>query len=192
MLAIIGASPLTPKVKEPRIEGVPGLAEAEAKVHGTSPEEVHFHEWGPRLHRRHQSGPSSWWRWREWSGWYAPLNVGSGTVKCAHGVLPVPAPATLELLEGLPVYAEGSPAERVTPTGASLVKCLADEFGPLPAGRVLASGRGLGDRESDIPNLLVRCWWRPRTMAKRTDSGGTGRRPGDEHRRHESPSTTVR
>lgn len=155
VLAIIGASPLSPKVKERASKAFRLLAEAEAKVHGTSPEEVHFHEVGAIDSIADIIGA---FVLVEMAGVErvvcSPLNVGSGTVKCAHGVLPVPAPATLELLEGLPVYAEGSPMERVTPTGALLVKCLADEFGPLPAGRVLASGRGLGDRESDIPNLL--------------------------------------
>ncbi|MEA4880735.1 MAG: LarC family nickel insertion protein, partial [Synergistaceae bacterium] len=84
----------------------------------------------------------------------SPLNVGPGTIRCAHGLLPIPAPATADLLEGMPVYAEGGPLERVTPTGALLVRCLAGSFGPLPAGRVIASGKGLGDRDSDIPNLL--------------------------------------
>ena len=155
VLAIIEASPLPPKVKERASEAFRLLAEAEAKVHGTSPEEVHFHEVGAIDSIADIIGA---FVLVEMAGVErvvcSPLNVGSGTVKCAHGVLPVPAPATLELLEGIPVYAEGTPMERVTPTGALLVKCLADEFGPIPAGRVLGSGKGLGDRESDIPNLL--------------------------------------
>ena len=84
----------------------------------------------------------------------SPLNVGSGTIRCAHGVLPVPAPATENLLIGMPVYSAGSPIERVTPTGALLVKMLASHFGTMPAGKVMGSGRGLGSRESDIPNFL--------------------------------------
>lgn len=155
VLAIIDGSPLSPWVKKKSEEAFRLLAAAEAKVHGTTPEEVHFHEVGAIDSIADIIGA---FVLVEMAGVErtvcSPLNVGSGTVKCAHGVLPVPAPATMELLEGIPVYSQGSPMERVTPTGALLVRCLADEFGPLPAGKVLASGRGLGDREGDIPNLV--------------------------------------
>lgn len=155
VLAIVDASPLSPFVKEKSREAFRLLAEAEASVHGTTPDEVHFHEVGAIDSIADIIGA---FVLVDMAGVQrvisSPLNVGSGTVKCAHGVLPVPAPATLALLEGIPVYSEGSPMERVTPTGALLVKCLADDFGPLPAGRVTASGRGLGDRDGDIPNLV--------------------------------------
>ena len=82
------------------------------------------------------------------------VNVGSGTVKCAHGILPVPAPATELLLHGLPICSLGEPLERTTPTGALLVRCLADAFCPLPEGVIVASGYGLGTRDSDLPNVL--------------------------------------
>ena len=155
VLAIIDASPLSPWVKEKSAEAFRLLAEAEGKVHGTSPEEVHFHEVGAIDSIADIIGA---FVLVEMAGIRrvvcSPLNVGHGTIRCAHGLLPVPAPATAELLEGVPVYAEGGPLERVTPTGALLVRCLAESFGPLPAGKVLASGKGLGDRDSDIPNLL--------------------------------------
>ncbi|MDK2959669.1 MAG: pyridinium-3,5-bisthiocarboxylic acid mononucleotide nickel chelatase, partial [Synergistaceae bacterium] len=155
VLAIIEASPLSPGVKEQSAAAFRLLAEAEAKVHGTTPEEVHFHEVGAIDSIADIIGA---FVLVEKAGIEktvsSPLNVGSGTIKCAHGILPVPAPAAMELLKGIPVYAEGAPMERVTPTGALLVRCLAGEFGPLPAGKVLASGKGLGDRESDIPNLV--------------------------------------
>lgn len=155
VLAIVEASPLSPFVKEKSAAAFRLLAEAEASVHGTTPEEVHFHEVGAIDSIADIIGA---FVLVEMAGVErivsSPLNVGSGTVLCAHGLLPVPAPATLALLEGIPVYAEGSPMERVTPTGALLVKCLADDFGPLPAGRVTASGRGPGDRDGDIPNLV--------------------------------------
>ena len=155
MLAIIEASSLSPRVKEQSSAAFRLLAGAEASVHGTAPDEVHFHEVGAIDSIADIIGA---FVLVEMAGVErvvsSPLNVGSGTVRCAHGLLPVPAPATLALLEGIPVYSEGSPMERVTPTGALLVKCLADSFGPLPAGRVLASGRGLGDRDGDIPNLM--------------------------------------
>jgi hypothetical protein len=83
------------------------------------------------------------------------LNVGSGTVKCQHGTLPVPAPATLALLGDAPVYAAGSPMERVTPTGAAVLRMLQVEYGTLPAMRVAARGYGAGGRETPgEPNLL--------------------------------------
>ena len=68
------------------------------------------------------------------------LNVGSGTVKCAHGVMPVPAPATAQLIEGVPVYSTGIQAELLTPTGALVVTDYADRYGPMPAMRVQQIG----------------------------------------------------
>ena len=85
----------------------------------------------------------------------SPLNVGSGTVTCAHGVLPVPAPATALLLRGLPIFSRGAPMERTTPTGALLARTLASAFCSIPAGSVIASSFGLGNRDSeDMPNVL--------------------------------------
>ncbi|MGD0802405.1 MAG: LarC family nickel insertion protein, partial [Terracidiphilus sp.] len=99
----------------------------------------------------------------EWLGltpgvarWFSsPLNVGSGTVVCQHGTLPVPAPATLALLMDAPVYAAGEPMERVTPTGAVLLRMLDVQYAPLPQMRVLQTGYGAGGRETHgQPNLL--------------------------------------
>ena len=85
----------------------------------------------------------------------SPLNVGSGTVMCQHGTLPVPAPATLALLGDAPVYAAGPPMERVTPTGAAVLRMLDVSYEPLPAMRVKATGYGAGGRETPgEPNLL--------------------------------------
>ena len=85
----------------------------------------------------------------------SPLNVGSGTVKCAHGTLPVPAPATVALLGSAPVYSAGPPMERVTPTGASVLRMLKVVYGSLPAMRIDARGYGAGGRETPgEPNLL--------------------------------------
>jgi len=155
VLEIIGASPLSPRVKERSAAAFRLLAEAEAKVHGTTPDKVHFHEVGALDSIADIIGA---FVLVEMAGVDAvvssPLNVGHGTITCAHGILPVPAPATAELLAGLPVRVEGGPMERVTPTGALLVRCLASSFGPLPAGKVLGSGKGAGDRDGDIPNVL--------------------------------------
>jgi len=155
VLAIIEASPLSARVKEESGAAFRLLAEAEAKVHGTTPDRVHFHEVGAIDSIADIIGA---FVLVEMAGVdtvvSSPLNVGHGTIKCAHGILPVPAPATAELLAGIPVHVEGAAMERVTPTGALLVQRLASSFGPLPPGRVLASGKGAGDRESDIPNVL--------------------------------------
>ena len=77
----------------------------------------------------------------------SPLNVGGGTVKCAHGVLPVPVPATVELLQGAPVYSSGIQVELVTPTGAAIVKTLVKRFASFPAMTIEKSGYGAGSRD---------------------------------------------
>jgi len=82
------------------------------------------------------------------------IHVGTGFVQCAHGTLPVPAPATLALLEGIPAYSTGIEAELATPTGVAILKILARSFGPRPAMRVDQTGYGAGGRELEIPNLL--------------------------------------
>src|SRR5207253_329306 len=85
----------------------------------------------------------------------SPLNVGSGTVKTEHGVLPVPAPATAELLQGKPVYARGPAVELTTPTGAAIASTLAVEFGALPPMHISATGYGAGDKDfSEHANVL--------------------------------------
>jgi uncharacterized protein (TIGR00299 family) protein len=85
----------------------------------------------------------------------SPLNVGSGTVDCQHGTIPVPAPATLALLGDAPVYAAGTPMERVTPTGAALLRMLDVQYAALPAMRIQKTGYGAGGCETPgQPNLL--------------------------------------
>src|SRR4029079_5509313 len=84
----------------------------------------------------------------------SPLNVGGGMVKCAHGLFPVPAPATARLLEGVPLYGNGT-SELVTPTGALLVTSYAKAYGPLPSMSISKIGYGAGDRDpKDTPNVL--------------------------------------
>lgn len=154
--AIISGSGLSQRVKRETLRAFSLLAEAEAHVHGTTPDEIHFHEVGAVDSIIDIAGA---FVLMEALGWprviCSPVNVGSGTVKCAHGVLPVPAPAAEYLLRGLPVFANGSPMERTTPTGALLVKILADGFGAIPAGKITVSGFGFGNHESDeMPNAL--------------------------------------
>ena len=145
---LIRGSELAPPVRE-RAEAIfARLAEAEARVHNVAPEEVHFHEVGAMDSILDIVGASVA---VEQLGIeriaVSPLNLGGGTVKTAHGELPVPAPATAALLQGAPVYSSGAEGELVTPTGAAVVATLAKEFGPLPAMTVAAVGYGAGSND---------------------------------------------
>ena len=131
------------------------LAAAEAAIHGTPIEKVHLHEVGALDSIIDIVGAVFGF---EWFGIAdvesSPLNVGGGMVRCEHGVFPVPAPATARLLEGVPVYGNGT-SELVTPTGALLVTSYAKAYGPLPAMRIGKIGYGAGDRDpADTPNVL--------------------------------------
>jgi uncharacterized protein (TIGR00299 family) protein len=152
---IITQSSLSDKVKLKSIETFRVLAEAEAKVHGEPVDHVHFHEVGAVDSIIDIAGAMIM---LEYIGWpnaeFSCLNVGSGTVMCEHGMLPVPAPAAAELLKGMDVCSFGEPMERVTPTGAALVKTLAGKTSHMPSGKIVSIGIGLGRREGDIPNLL--------------------------------------
>ena len=132
------------------------LAETEADIHRRPVEEIHLHEVGAVDSIIDIAGAVFG---LEWLGAdrivSSPLNVGSGTVTCAHGVLPVPAPATARLVAGVPVYSTGVEAELLTPTGALLVTDYASQFGPLPALRVRQVGYGAGDRDlPGSPNVV--------------------------------------
>jgi uncharacterized protein (TIGR00299 family) protein len=132
------------------------LAEAEAAIHDMPVEQVHLHEVGALDSIIDIVGVVAG---MEWLGAAqvvsSPLNVGGGTVRCAHGVFPVPAPATTRLLQGVPVYAGEVLRELTTPTGALLVTSYAERFGPLPAMRVRGVGYGAGDADvPGYPNVL--------------------------------------
>ena len=139
ILKIIAAAPLSHAVKQHASRAFQLLGEAEAAIHSIPIERVHFHEVGAvdtivdivcAAAGAELLGVDRWIA--------SPLNVGSGTVECAHGTLPVPAPATLALLGNAPVYAAGPAMERVTPTGAAILRMLDVEYGPLPALRPTA------------------------------------------------------
>jgi uncharacterized protein (TIGR00299 family) protein len=156
ILGIIRSAPLSESVKTRATRAFQLLGEAEAGIHSIPIESVHFHEVGAvdtivdivcAAAGCEALGVDRWLASR--------LNVGSGTVVCQHGTLPVPAPATLALLADAPIYAAGPPMERVTPTGAAVLRMLEVCYEPLPPMRVKASGYGAGGRDTPgEPNLL--------------------------------------
>ncbi|MDR0652513.1 MAG: nickel pincer cofactor biosynthesis protein LarC [Synergistaceae bacterium] len=155
---ICAKSDISEWVRAKSLDAFKLLAEAEAEAHGTTPEDIHFHEVGAVDSIVDIIGSMLI---MDWFGrpemLCSPVNVGSGTVKCAHGILPVPAPATAILLRGLPIFSAGSPMERTTPTGALLLRVLVGEngFRPLPEGRIICASMGLGGRDTpEMPNAL--------------------------------------
>jgi hypothetical protein len=156
ILKIIRAAELSDAVKERACRAFQLLGEAEAAIHGVDVEKVHFHEVGAVDTIVDIVGTAVAAELLGVDRWIcSPLNVGSGTVKCQHGTLPVPAPATLKLLADAPVYSAGPAMERVTPTGASVLRMLNVSYEPMPAMRVKAAGYGAGGRDTPgEPNLL--------------------------------------
>jgi pyridinium-3,5-bisthiocarboxylic acid mononucleotide nickel chelatase len=152
---IIEKSELNEIVKKRSIGIFHRLAEAEAKVHRTTVEDIHFHEVGAMDSIIDVVGSVAGLAALGVEKIYcSPLHVGSGTVECAHGTLPVPAPATAELIKGKPIYSTGVQGELLTPTGAAILTTLASGFGPMPPMTVEKIGYGAGTSEPDIPNLL--------------------------------------
>ena len=153
---IIQQSSLSSVVKDKSIKIFELLAGVEGKIHNKPQEEVHFHEVGAvdsivdivgTVYGLEALGITSLF--------VSPLPLGSGFVKTVHGRIPIPAPATIALLEGIPVYDSGTQHEMVTPTGAALVKVLARSFGPMPPMVIEKTGYGAGKRNlPDRPNLL--------------------------------------
>src|SRR6202166_4050927 len=156
ILEILTNSQLAPPVQERASRIFQKLGEAEAHVHDAPLEKIHFHEVGAVDAIVDIVGSCI--------GFHAlgierfacsPLNVGGGTVKMAHGVLPVPAPATARLLQGAPTFSNGVQRELVTPTGAAIVATLCDSFGPQPPMSVSAIGYGAGTADLEgQPNVL--------------------------------------
>ncbi len=131
------------------------VADAEGKVHGVPPDEVHFHEVGALDSIADiVAASSAFHQLRPDETWCSPVHVGCGTVRCAHGVLPVPAPATLELLKGMPAYSDGVRGELATPTGVALLRHFCTGFGAMPPLVVEAVGHGAGTKDFGIPNLF--------------------------------------
>jgi len=155
LLRIIDRSYLEPEIKEKSREIFQRIASVEAKIHKKPVGEIHFHEiggldsivdivgsvWGPNqigINKIHVS----------------KVNVGTGFVKCEHGTLPVPAPATLALMKGKPIYSSGVEAELLTPTGAAILSSLASKFGQMPPMKVEKIGYGAGRDDLPHPNVL--------------------------------------
>jgi uncharacterized protein (TIGR00299 family) protein len=155
ILDIIERSDLSEEVKGTSRAIFTKLAEAEAKVHGLDVEDIHFHEVGGLDAIVDIVGSVVGLRSLGIEEVYSsPLHLGTGFVECAHGMLPVPAPATLELVRGVPTYGRDVEAELTTPTGAAIITTLAKGFGRAPLMEVGAIGYGVGHRDLPIPNLL--------------------------------------
>ena len=157
---LIRGAKLPPKVEEWSLSIFRNLAVAEAAVHNATPESVHFHEVGATDALVDIVGTCLGLEWLGIEALYcSALPTGSGTVRAAHGRLPVPVPAVLELWEmgQVPIYSNGIDRELVTPTGAAIVVTLAQEFGGCPPLRLKKVGLGAGNHDLPIPNVL-RLW----------------------------------
>ncbi len=157
ILAILDRADLPPVVKQQSRAVFECLAEAEAAVHGISVDRVHFHEVGALDAIIDITGTcAALYLLGAGRVVCSPLPAGRGEVHCAHGKLPLPAPATLELLagRGVPVEGRDTGYELVTPTGAALVVALADSFGPIPAFNIAAVGCGAGSIDPGYANYL--------------------------------------
>ena len=153
------------KVKEDILAVYSLIAEAESKAHGMPVTEIHFHEVGSMdaiadvtavcllMHTIHPDQVV-----------VSPVNVGFGKVRCAHGILPVPAPATAHILQDVPAYAGRIEGELCTPTGAALLKHFADSFGSMPVMRVQSIGYGMGKKDFEAANCV-------RAMLGETEGG---------------------
>jgi len=152
---IIGDLNVPAKVKEDAVSIYKLIAAAESKAHGRPVEEIHFHEVGAMdavadivaaCYLMNKIAPDR--------VIVSPVHVGYGEVKCAHGIVPVPAPATAAILEGVPVSAGHIEGELCTPTGAALLKFYADEFGQMPEMSISRTGYGMGKKDFEQANCV--------------------------------------
>lgn len=153
--AIITQSTLADPVKQTSLSIFRRIAEAEAKVHGKALEDVHFHEVGATDSIVDIVGAAICFHALDVDAvWSSPLELGGGFVRCAHGMMPVPAPATVEILHGIPTTRGGVEHEATTPTGAAIIAALAHAFKAAPAMTTLSTGYGIGHRRTVRPNML--------------------------------------
>ena len=152
---IIDAMPVSDKVKSDALNVYTLIAKAEGYVHGKDMTEIHFHEVGTKdaivdvvavCMLMEKLAPEK--------VIVSPIHVGSGFVKCAHGILPVPAPATAHILTGIPTYGGGIKGELCTPTGAALIKYFAENYGDMPLMTVSKTGYGMGTKDFEIANCV--------------------------------------
>lgn len=152
---IIKELKLSQKVKEQALIVYKRIAEAEGIVHGEKPEHIHFHEVGSLDAVTDVAGCCLLMEMLEADVvFFSPVNTGSGTVHCAHGILPVPAPATALLLKGIPIYNNEIESELCTPTGAALAGTFADEFGHVPLMNISKIGYGMGKKDFSQANCV--------------------------------------
>jgi pyridinium-3,5-bisthiocarboxylic acid mononucleotide nickel chelatase len=156
ILAMIDKAAISDRAKQNANNVFRRLGEAEASVHGVPIEKVHFHEVGAIDSIADIVGACVALDLLDVGEVHiSAINVGSGTVNTEHGLLPVPAPATAALLEGMPIYARGPQVELTTPTGAALASTLSLSFGSMPAMSIGTIGYGAGDRDfKEQPNVL--------------------------------------
>jgi len=167
ILKLIDQAPLPDTVKQNSSRIFRRLAEAEGSVHGKPPEEVHFHEVGAVDSIVDIVGAALALHLLDVDRVYcSPFRLGTGSVTCAHGELPVPVPATVKLLRGCPVIQTDTVGELTTPSGAAILSTLAAGFGPMPECKIISDGYGAGTRDTPgKPNLL-------RVIIGETDLGG--------------------
>ncbi|OMF22234.1 TIGR00299 family protein [Paenibacillus sp. FSL H8-0548] len=155
IIRMIEASGLPGRVKERSLSIFRLIAEAEGKIHGMDPAEVHFHEVGAMDSILDVIGVCLALESLDASKIIvSPVPTGTGKLRMAHGLYPIPAPATAELLRGVPLSAFTAKGELTTPTGAGIVKALASGFGTLPAGTIDRIGYGAGTKDFEHPNVL--------------------------------------
>ena len=156
--ALIDRSSLSDYIKNASKRIFGDLAGVEARIHHQNVDEVHFHEISGLDSIVDVVGSLVGLKKLGVEAVYASkIHVGTGFVECRHGTLPVPAPATLELLKGVPVYSKGIESELATPTGVAILKDVSKGFGPMPEMTIDRIGYGAGSRELEIPNLLRVC-----------------------------------
>ena len=155
VVELINTLPVSERVKADACAVYGAIAEAEGAAHGTTPDLVHFHEVGVMDAVADITGVCLLMeKLRVDRVFCSPVHVGSGMVRCAHGVMPVPAPATANLLAGVPIYGGEVQGELCTPTGAALLAHFADSFGPMPAMTVQAVGVGIGTKTFEQANCV--------------------------------------
>jgi hypothetical protein len=152
---LIEQSRLDPEIKKQSKQIFYNLAKAESRVHDIAIEEVHFHEVGAVDAIIDVVGSVVGIKTLGIKKVYcSPLPMGKGFVSCAHGIIPIPSPATVELVKGVPIYSDERKQELVTPTGAAIITTIADSFGNMPLMKINKIGYGSGKIKSDYPNLL--------------------------------------